>query len=214
MLEALGTRTVHETVYRITSLPSEKLLEERGANSESLDEIRNLLNSLGNPLTVDQIIDHTFQPKPKGDESNPFPVSRFSDGTFGVFYSAIEIPTCKREVESHLADEIAENGSETLPYTRYYQLIECNYSGTTVDLRGKEKVHSELVSSDKTGYHFCQQLGAEAKELELAGLLTRSARQAGGTCVPVFERVALSNPNIVREVVLTDSGDGMKFQNS
>ena len=212
MLETIDATTVQETVLRIFSIPSDKLILERGAESEDLDEIKHLLDRLGNPVSLDKIIDRIFQPKQ--DELMPFPVTRFSDGTFGVFSSALDVSTCEREVEYHLAVKFAENESGTDSYTRLYQLIECNYFRNAADLRGRESVHSDLVSLDETGYPFCQKLGVNAKELGIEGFLTPSAREIGGTCVPVFHRPARSKPGLVGEFELNFTGKCLEFKDS
>ena len=51
-------------------------------------------------------------------------------------------------------------------------------------------------------YTFCNQLGAEAKSLQIDGLATWSARHEG-TNVPIFERRAIGNPNLEGVIALT-----------
>ena len=46
------------------------------------------------------------------------------------------------------------------------------------------------------GYQFCQELGKEAVQECLDGLLAPSARNLGGTNLPVFLRKAISNPQL------------------
>ena len=144
MLETCEFQKKKETVYRLACLIPYKSIQNRltelglSATPVNVDKISNLLNRLSVPLTTEEVIDDAFQPKTS--EVTPFPEFRFSDGTIGVYYSAIEVTTCKREIEYHLRIQIAENGSEEIKYTRKYQLIKCNYSGATVDLRGQEKI--------------------------------------------------------------------------
>lgn len=113
--------------------------------------------------------------------------------------------TCKCEVEYHVSHQIAENESEAISNPRYYHLIKCKFVGTTVDLRSQEIAHSELVSKTDSGYPFCQMLGLEAKELNIDGFFTLSARKTGGTCVPVFSRAALSETSMESEHALIGS---------
>ncbi len=125
---------------------------------------------------------------------------------------ATEEITCERELEFHLEAELAEKGSPTLPYLRFYNLIDCGYLGATVDLRGQEETCPDLVSETKPGYPFCQSLALEAVEYGVEGFLTASARNDGGTCVPVFARPALFGPTIRHGVALSITDVGMKFQ--
>ena len=58
-------------------------------------------------------------------------------------------------------------------------------------------------------YTFCNLLGAEAKSLEIDGLVTPSARNKG-TNLPVFKRGSISDPSVEAIVALTydpDTGD-------
>ena len=71
--------------------------------------------------------------------------------------------------------------------------------------------YAELTRIDESGYSFCQTLGLNAKRLMLDGLFTLSARLAGGICVPVLEKLALSNPSIEDELELTASDGSTRF---
>ena len=54
----------------------------------------------------------------------------------------------------------------------------------------------------KSNYTFCNQLGAEAKVLEIDGLVTGSARYKGSN-LPVFTRSAVSDPELGGVVAMT-----------
>lgn len=79
-------------------------------------------------------------------------------------------------------------GKPEKPRTAYYRRLECTFSGREKDLRGKLPEWPDLVH--KTDYAFCNRLGAEARELELDGLVAPSARHAGAN-VPIFRRGAI-----------------------
>lgn len=167
------------------------------------------MSRLNAPLTVDEFIEETF--RPTHDGVTPFPVTRFSDGTFGVYYSAIEELTCKREVEFHLNNQISENRSRRFIGKRYYYLIKCKFLGTAANLLGQERNFQALVSLSDSGYAFCQKLGLEAKKKNIDGFLTRSARNIPGTCVPVFARDALSESNVESRHELTITKNSVKI---
>ena len=96
-------------------------------------------------------------------------------------------------------------------HSRSYSLISCNYSGVTADLCGQESTHPELISETKEGYPFCQKLGAQAIEREIDGFVTPSARNNGGTCLPVFARSSLSEPTVKLQVKLIISPTEIEF---
>ena len=214
MLDSCDIVHAQELVFRLVSVHESKKFDAkllaRGAEPEQLDEIKSILKRSGSTSSAEDIIDSAFLPSK--EFSTDFPSTRFSDGTFGVYYSALEENSCKREVEYHIGREIIENNSESIPYTRHYHLISCDYSGTTADLRGREVDHAELVSQDRSGYPFCQALAVDARNSYIDGFFTPSARQVGGTCVPVFARPALSDPKIGIELKLIPSEDGVIFQ--
>ena len=136
MLKIREFRPEQETDYRLASVYAsfETALLELGIKLENVEEIKEILNRLDVTLAVEEIIDNSFVPSQ--DRLTSFPVTRFSDGTFGVYSAALELATCKREVEFHVNREIVENESESLSFTRYYYLITCDYAGNIADLCG------------------------------------------------------------------------------
>ena len=143
---------------------------------------------------MEQVVEDSFVEKT--NRTTPFPVGRFSDGSLPVYYSALEEATCQQELAFHLAREFTGEPSDTSGHPRSFTLISCFYSGTTSDLRGREQTHPELISQTKEGYPFCQSLGFESVRKKIYAFLAPSARSPGGTCIPVFNRSALSNPAI------------------
>ena len=213
MLENCLNGEVQKTVLRLASMPPKSptvALLERGVNLSNIADTISAVGDVGTPLTINEIVDDAF--RARNGKSTPFPVSRFSDGTIGVYYSAIEESTCKKELVFHLRTELAEMKSDTFPHPRYFSLINCQYSGYTADLRGKESINTELVSKSTQGYPFCQRLGLQANAQGVDGFLTASARNDGGTCVPVFARSALSRPRTKYTLELITTDAGIKFQ--
>lgn len=162
------------------------------------------------PLTAEETVDHAFFRQ--DDKTPPFTTGRFSDGSIGVYYSALEKMTCQRELEFHLGDAIAEARDNAFLYPRFYSLIGCNYSGVTANLCGQEDAHPQLVSETKEGYPFCQELGLQAVQREIDGFTTPSARNNGGVCVPIFTRGSLTKPTVKHQVKLIVSTTKVEFQ--
>ncbi|MDE0391313.1 MAG: RES family NAD+ phosphorylase [Rhodospirillales bacterium] len=169
-----------------------------------------MLASVDMPLVAEEIVEYAF--KGRQNRTKPFKEGRFGDGTMGVYYSAIDEVTCEKEIAFHVGEEVNELPREQFPHLRHYSLINCQYSGRTADLRGKESQYLELTSESKSGYPFCQSLGLRAVENGIDGFFTPSARHAGGTCVPVFERTALSKPRITNAVTLKVTSKGLEFK--
>jgi len=193
------------TVYRLAATHLESLdavLLKRGIDPASIEETRTEIARVGGQFTPEEIVSNSF--RGRTGRSKPFSETRFSDGMTGVYYSALEVSTCKQEIVFHL--EIEEGDP-----SRYYSMIDCEFSGTTVDLRGKENDYPDLVSQTKAGYPFCQRLGKKAKQENIDAFYTASARNEGGACVPVFTETALSNPSITVKVKVTATSDGVRF---
>ena len=202
-----------ETVCRLVSAsrnPAHVTLLQRGVNPSSLEDTLSVIAGMDMPLVVEEIVEYAF--KGRKNKDKPFGEGRFGNGTIGVYYSALEDETCESEIAFHVEEEVQELRYEQFPYSRHYSLVDCQYSGSTADLRGKESQYPELISETKSGYPFCQRLGLQAVENGIAGFFSPSARHMGGTCVPVFERTALSKPMIRKAVTLRVTDEGLEFE--
>lgn len=208
MLEDCPVTHERATVLRLVSIPvlgesARSILLRRGSMTEDLSHVISIV-AAKTPSSLEEILDDKFRPRAETDP--PYQVGRFGDGKFGVYYSALEEDTCKAEVAHHLPKDVDD------PDPRSYTMIACRYEGSTANLLGKEGVHSELVSHTKTGWLFCQDLGRKAVERKLGGFLTASARQDGGTCVPVFTREALSAPQIRNSYRVTIRAGRVRYE--
>ena len=194
------------SVLRETESLSTRLLG-RGSNPADVSDTVSVVSGK-TPLSLEETIDNTFHARE--GEILPFREGRFGDGTIGVYYSAIEEDTCKEEVTFHLREQTTDLNQDL--HVRTYHSIECRYDGTTVDLCGKEKEYPDLVSKTKTGYPFCQYLARTAVARGVDGFFAPSARNPGGTCVPVFRRSALSEPRAGRSYHATVLSGSILFQ--
>ena len=205
MLDDCPVGKTQSIVYRLAATFTKSLdavLLERGIDPDSIEETKAEIARVGGQYTAEGIVSNSFHGRP--NRLNPFPVSRFSDGTIGVFYSAREVSTCEQEISFHLKIEEGDP-------SQFYTLINCEYSGSTADLRGKEIDYPDLVSQTADGYPFCQHLGRTAKEKNIDAFYTPSARKEGGICVPIFTETALSKPDITKRVEVTAISDGVQF---
>lgn len=124
--------------------------------------------------------------------------SRYSNGTFGVWYGAATLETSVRETVYHfrkntLAVAIAANSSKPIVQERRVHLVRC--SGLLIDLRTLARKDADLLDPDD--YTACQLLGAELKHAGMPGIITLSARHADMEIIGVFTPEVLSDPRIV-----------------
>lgn len=124
--------------------------------------------------------------------------SRFSDGSFGVWYGAESVETSVRETVHHfrkgtLASAVAAQSRVPIVQERRVHLIRCK--GLLVDLRALAREDKSLLDPDD--YTICQLLGAELKNAGMPGVITISARHANAEVVGVFTPQVLMDPRMV-----------------
>lgn len=136
--------------------------------------------------------------------------SRYSSGTFGVWYGAESVETSVRETVYHfrrntLGAAIAAQSEIPIVQERRVHLVRC--SAMLVDLRTLTKQEPRLVHPED--YTACQSLGAELKGAGMPGVLTLSARHDAAQIVGVFTPEVLTDPRTVcylTYTLYTDSG--------
>ena len=196
LFDSIDTRRTRVRTYRIAEFrPEVEFLESQSFDSEGVIEMEELVSSHGTPYLLHQLRDAPFRPRSR---LSPAGGTRFSDGSFPVFYSALEAETAKAEVKHWFPKrfEVPLSRPRTLHYVRFL----CEFSGTTKDLRADKTQYPELTSED---YRFCQGLGSKAVAADLDGFLTPSARRENGTNLPVFKRNALDLPTIEARMAIT-----------
>jgi len=190
-------RDVSEDVYRnIVSLrTAQDLFDDLTAEDEELSRTaveleahvkRNLPAGLINRgYAYSTAIGYPF-------ETQPSMLSRFGDGTFGVWYGALEGETTIHETAYHMMKaELGVAGlDEIVVRERGVYWVFCN--AVLFDLTGKCDAFPLLVARD---YHFTQQAGRRMKTEGHPGLLARSAR-CRGTTAAIFNPAVLSNPRL------------------
>ena len=170
--------------------------DELGLDREALRELLELLAEAGGGEALDELLDGPFRPK---RDRSP---SRFSDGSFPVLYTSLEAETAEAESRNSFPKRI---GSPTEQRVAYFSLFSCTFDGAEIDLRPKIADWPDLIHDDD--YSFCNRIGAEAKRLELDGLVTWSVRRKVGANVPVFSRKAVSHPKPEGLVAMTYNPD-------
>ncbi len=204
MLESIVAETLRADVFRLASQRQDAdFLRGEGFDDQSVQEMLQLLASRGFSDTPEDLLNGPFRPKLQLRKAGY--LTRFSDGSFPVFYSSLEPETAEAEVKHWFLKNVSE---PTKRRTAYYSRVSCRFDGSTKDLRPALVNWPGLVHD--SDYSFCNEVGAEAFATGLDGLVTPSARKAGGTNLPVFNQLALSSPEVHGLVALTmdpSSGD-------
>lgn len=104
--------------------------------------------------------------------------SRFSDGSYGVYYCAQTLDTALAEVRYHRERFLRR--TREAPIRLELRLYLSNLDAKLVDVRKRAKYH--LPDDYAPG----QRLGRTLREAGKDGVLYRSVRRAGGLCAAVF----------------------------
>jgi hypothetical protein len=161
------------------------------------------IEALGNPRLRDEIGELALVPAEQrisGPGSSPIMAafthlnpegSRFSDGSYGVYYAAADLATAVAEVSHHRARFLARTNEATIDIDlRCYRVT---INALLCDLRGEaaaEALH------DPDSYAASQLFGGQlrlATEPE-AGIAYDSVRWPGGQCVALFTPRATEPP--------------------
>ncbi|OYV78689.1 MAG: hypothetical protein B7Z65_09210 [Ferrovum sp. 21-44-67] len=124
---------------------------------------------------------------------NHWQTSRFSDGTFGVWYGSESIETTVYESAYHwYRGLLTDAGFErtTVVAERKVYSVACN--AALLDFRKSAEDHPDLLHP--SDYAYCQSVGSRIHREGHPGLLTQSVRRPAGTNVAIFNADILSNP--------------------
>ncbi len=192
MLDELPTQRSTRRVFRLARDPTLDLLTALGLDAGAEAEVREALAAIRGAASAEELCEAVFRPKRRLPRR-----TRYSDGSFPVFYSSLEPETAEAEIKHWLPTLL---GRPEKPRTAYYRRLDCTFSGSEKDLRSKASEWPDLVH--ETDYTFCNRLGAEARELEIDGLVAPSARHAGAN-VPIFRRGAIVEAELGDAVAVT-----------
>ncbi len=117
--------------------------------------------------------------------------SRFSDGSFGVWYGSLEEETAICESAYHTIKFYQAFGmnKSQISYRAMYQVL-CQ--AVLLDFVGKEKSFPDLISND---YLFTQTIGKRLSREGHPGIITPSARCSGSN-INIFHIAVLSQPKL------------------
>jgi hypothetical protein len=115
--------------------------------------------------------------------------SRFSDGTYGVFYAARALQTAIAETMFHRARFMRATNQD--PIELDMRVYHVRVAGNMHDLRGLQEDFRAEYS--RTSYAASQALATQLRAQDSMGITWDSVRHAGGQCVAVFRPRALSH---------------------
>lgn len=131
--------------------------------------------------------------------------SRWSDGSFRVWYGAQAVATAVHEALHHAARIfVSRYGAKALDdWEEERTLVSAQCTALLVDVTGLSSRYGWLVEEDHSR---CQELGRFIRECHQPGVLYDSARHTGGVCAAIFHRDALGSPKMAESVTFTLSG--------
>ena len=119
--------------------------------------------------------------------------SRFSDGSFGVWYGSESVETTVYESAYHwYRGLLSDAGFEQMAVIaeRKVYWVACN--AALLDFRQAAEKHPDLLHP--LDYTFCQAVGSRIHREGHPGLLTLSVRRPAGENLAIFNPAVLSNP--------------------
>ena len=132
--------------------------------------------------------------------------SRFSDGTYGVWYGSDSVETTVYESVYHwykgLLCDAGFDRQEVIAERKVYW-VACG--AALLDLRAASNEYPDLLHP--SDYSFCQSVGVRIHREGHPGLLTPSVRRSAGENVVVFNPGVLSNPRLNGQLTYRLEGD-------
>lgn len=197
MLDEIPSERNSRIVFRLSRVfaNDDQFLDQLNLDAVAREELVDLLSENIPQDPIEELLDGPFHLRAKFRTK-----TRFSDGTFPVFYSALAAETAKAETAYWFRKDYA--GTPRNNRAAYFQSFRCRFEGLEKDLRSKARDWPSLVH--ESDYSFCNKLGVEAREGGVDGLVVPSARHEGAN-MPIFVRHAISGPELEGIVRMTYS---------
>lgn len=182
-----------DAVYQIEALTNDRLRDQVGDLSLVPEGER-----LSGPGT--SIIMAAFtHPNPAG--------SRFTDGSYGVFYATRELETAIAETVHHRA--LFMQATDEPPQELDMRVYAVDLQGELHDIRALRVPRADLY--DAHSYVISQALGNRLRDMNSHGIVYQSVRRGGGECAALFRTAPLTNCRQERHLCYV--WDGAVIQN-
>ncbi|MFC3908557.1 RES family NAD+ phosphorylase [Legionella dresdenensis] len=116
--------------------------------------------------------------------------SRFSDGSYGVYYAASSLDTAIKETVYHRERFYRASNEKTCSISMREYIA--SITKPVVDITSK--VYSELLNPDPAFYDTSQKFGKKIRDEKHWGIFYPSIRNQGGLCMAIFRPPALTIP--------------------
>lgn len=175
-----------DALWEIESLTNERLQQETGNISLIPPEDR--VSGSGSSVVM-AAFTHLSKP------------TRFSDGSYGIYYAGLSKITAIRETVYHRENFLRSTNEECLELTM--RLYEGKILRLLHDIRTQE--YSSLHDPDH--YLKSQSFGRQLKEKKSWGLIYNSVRHQNGTCIAAFRPPAVSMPKQISHLKYIWNGE-------
>jgi hypothetical protein len=119
--------------------------------------------------------------------------SRFSDGTYGIWYGSESVETTVYESAYHwYRGLLSDAGFERMMVIAERKVYSVACNAALLDFRKAADEHPDLLHP--SDYVFCQSVGSRIHREGHPGLFTQSVRRPTGENVAIFNADVLSNP--------------------
>jgi len=116
--------------------------------------------------------------------------SRFSDGSYGVYYAGKTFETALRETVHHMGKFYAH--TDMGPHNEDMRVLVGSIDTGLHDIRGQHRRWKQCL--EPSSYQASQALARSLKELDSNGIVYPSVRHVGGECVGVFRPKCVKPP--------------------
>lgn len=135
--------------------------------------------------------------------ASPARPTRFSSGTYGVYYAARRFQTALLEVAFHMGRFYRSTADQ--PHEETFRTYEGGVNSTMHDIRRGE--WSLFLDADPAKYGAPQELGRQLRETGSNGIVYPSVRHLKGECIAAFWPDVVSIPAQTKHVMLKWNGE-------
>lgn len=216
LFEKLSLINIHQDLARniISLVESENLFDDL-SDSSSDWQIAQVVELNHKPTTFESptpVIHRPFEDS-LWDNAIKYPFnnwmqSRFSDGSFGVWYGADSLETSIYESAHHWYTGLLSDAGFNRPgayVERKAYWVRCD--AALINLKEKVLSHAQLM--DQNDYSYTQSVGARLHHEGHPGLMTRSTRHLSGDTFAILNAQILSKPRHAAYYSYEVSEDGI-----